>query len=301
MSNRKPVNLNSAGTKKLQALIAQHPGSTSAQLVVLSSYSLAHIKNILCVLSSNNIALPVPRGVDRHWYMEEQAKPLLEQWDRTRRKRGLKQAKPMTKRDRIHAMSKEPGGVSMAQIMAALDLQLNDGGRHCLMMVHQGRLFRATRPGARLRWFDTPERAAEWEALPPMQPSEWSEPRRKAWAEAPKRVTREEIRKANRLARLEIQKKQMAERLQHRQISLKSNAKKKERTELYTALKVKAAEPAPVTLHTKPSDIRGAVDYSKAKVIVCPAPTHDARYQVDPRALVIGEFSKQWRELRGGV
>ncbi len=290
---RKPIDTESASISRLRKIITDRPGLTSMELAQAAAYSYSHVKNALSVLSKAQIALPVPRGIDRCWYLAEQAKPLLEQWDRTRRKRGVVKDKPPTKRDRIHAMSKEPGGVSMAQIMAALDLQLNDGGRHTMMMVRQGRLYRGVRQGARLRWFDRPERAAEWEALPPMEPSEWSEPRRKAWAEAPKRQTREEIRKANRLARLEAQKQRRAEKVQLRAVVTKAKPE--------FVIKAKPANPAPVEIRTKPSDIRGSVDYSRAKVIVCPAPTHDARYQVAPGAVIQGEFSRQWQQLRGAA
>lgn len=71
--------------------------------------------------------------------------------------------------------------------------------------------------------------------------------------------------------------------------------------DLNKVIKAKPANPAPVEIHSKSSDIKGAADYSKAKVIVGCAATHDARYQVAPGAIVLGEFSRQWRELRGGV
>jgi hypothetical protein len=72
---------------------------------------------------------------------------------------------------------------------------------------------------------------------------------------------------------------------------------KKSAANKYAVIKAKPALPAPVSIKI-PKEVR-EVDYSRAKVIVCPSPTHDARYQVAPGAVIQGEFSRQWQQLRG--
>jgi hypothetical protein len=298
--NRKPVDAHSAGTLKMQGVIAQHPGSTSTELAALSCYSVSHVKNVLAVLSQHKIAMPVPRGVDRCWYMAAEALPLLEQWDRIRRKRNKHTVKPVTKRDKIHAMSMEPGGVSMAQIMAACSIGLNNGGRHTLQMVHQGRLFRGERQGCRLRWFDTAERAQEWAAMPPMEPSEWSVAGFKAWANPARPRSQKE---ANREAARQVRLVAIGERLKNsaRQPSKAPPKLAGSDQGKYEAIKAKPAQPAPVTLHGKPSDMRGTVDYSKAKITICPAPVSVYRYQYDPTSDAHRAYVRQLEQLRGAA
>lgn len=297
---RKPVDTESAGTKKLQAIIDANPGITSAQLVVESCYSLCHIKNILAVLSKAKIAFPVPRGVERVWYSADLAYPLLEQWDRMRRKRGQSTARPATKRDRIHAMSQQPGGVSMAQIMESCSIGLNNGGRHTLMMVHQGRLFRALRQGARLRWFDTAQRASEWSAMPPMEPSEWTEPGLKAWRENDRPRSQ---KAAKRVAAKQARLTAIGERIKNsaRQPSKAPPKLAGSDQGKNTVIKAKPADDAPVTLKVKATDMRGAVDYSKAKIIVCPSPVSVYRHQYDPTSDAHRAYVRKLEQLRGAA
>ena len=298
--NRKPVDIQSSGVQKLRDIIAANPGSTCQEIADLACYSLSHTKNVISVLSSNKVALPVPRGMNRHWYIAEAAYPLLDQWDRIRRKRNPGAIKPPTKRDKIHAMSMEPGGASMQQIMAACGVQLNNGGKHVLMMVQQGRLFRSVRQGCRLRWFDTAERAQEWAEMPPMEPSEWTEPGLKAWRENNRpRSQKAAKREAAKQARLTA----IGERL-------KNNARQPSKAPpklagsdqgKYAVIKAKPANDAPVTLKAKATDMRGAVDYSKAKVIVCPSPVSIYRHQYDPKSEAHREYVRQLEQLRAAA
>lgn len=298
--NRKPVDIESAGVKKLRAIIEANPGKTSPELAALACFSLSHTKNVISTLSQHKVALPVPRGMERVWYMAELAYPLLEQWDRIRRKRNKHTVKGPTKRDKIHAMSMEPGGVSMAQIMATLCMGLNNGGRHVLQMVNQGRLFRASRKGSRLRWFDTAERAQEWAAMEPMEPSEWSEPGFKAWAENDRpRSQKEANREAARQARLVA----VGERLKNsaRQPSKAPPKLAGSDQSRNQVIKAKPANDAPVTLKAKATDMRGAVDYSRAKIIVCPSPVSVYRHQYDPTSEAHRAYVRRLEQLRGAA
>jgi hypothetical protein len=197
-------------------------------------------------------------------------------------------------------MSMEPGGASMQQIMSACGVHLNNGGKHVLMMVQQGRLFRAVRQGCRLRWFDTAERAQAWAEMPPMVPSEWTEPGLKAWRDNDRpRSQKEKKRAAARQARLVA----IGERL-------KNSARQPSRPPPKLAgsdqgknqvIRAKPANDAPVVLHGKPSDLRGAVDYSKAKLIVCPSPVSVYRHQYDPSSEAHRAYVRQLEQLRGAA
>lgn len=303
---RKPIDMQSASIPRVLAVIQANPGILSRRIAELCCYSRAHTKNALTVISNAGTAKAVPIGVQRGWYMADLAAPLLEKWERTRRRRDKNKPKQPTKRDAIFAMSKEPEGVRMAQIMEKLGACMNAAGRHCMMMVGQGRIHKSQRQGARVRWFDTAERAQAWASMPPMEPSEWSEPGVKAWANHPDRPRnkKEQIRQAARQAR--------EERRQQRLVDIGEKLKSKARQPSkappklagsdqgkYAVIRAKPAVDAPVVLHGKPSDIRGAVDYSKAKITRDDTPKFDHRYQLPPGAVVVGEFSRQWQQLRG--
>jgi len=68
----------------------------------------------------------------------------------------------------MRAMSATPEGLTNAALAQRLDIaQTNIPGR-INQAQRNGHLFRAARPGYPLHWFDTPERAAAWAAMPPL-------------------------------------------------------------------------------------------------------------------------------------
>lgn len=334
---RQPIERDSRAVLKLIELINAHPGLTMRQLMDRACYSISHTKNALSRISAFGEAAPVyTDGGIVGWFPMELARVRQAEWANSHERRA-QQAKERRKardavmtaakaekqrlrdkkraaaqptlRERMCLLCKAQEGASAAQMLDSLrSINLSSLGKHTRELERQKRIFRADRNGARLRYFDTPERARAWEALPPMEPSEWHTAGIKAWENNPHRPRsqKEAIREAARQAREE---RRMA-RLVAIGERLKSSARQPSKAPpkltgsdqgKNAVIKARPANDAPVTLHSKPSDIKGDVDFSKAKVIVCPAPTHDARYQVDPRALVIGEFSKQWRELRGAA
>jgi len=330
---RQPIERDSKAVIKLIELINAYPGLTMRQLMDLACYSISHTKNALSRISAFSEAAPVYiDGGLVGWFPVELAKVKQAEWANSHERRAQlarenrkkrdalmtaakaekqrlrdekRAAAQPTLRERICGLCKAPEGASAGQMLDNLrSINLSSLGKHTRELERQKRIFRADRNGARLRYFDTAERAQEWESMPPLEPSEWQAAGFKAWENNPHRPRsqKEAIREAARQAREE---RRMA-RLVAIGERLKSKAQQPRKAPpkqipKFEAIKPKPAEPAPVVLKGKPSDIRGAVDYSKAKVIVCLSPNYDARYQVDPRALVIGEFSKQWRELRGGV
>lgn len=293
---RKPIDANSAGVPVVLGIIKAAPGIEVRQIACKAELSLSHVKNVLGVISGIGAAFPVPDGHRRGWYEAELAKPLLEQWGRTRRKRDKAGPKPQTKRDKIHTLSQAPEGVSMAQIMEAFGIGMNVGGKHCTAMVRQGRIFRAERAGCRLRWFDSAARAQAWSQMPPMTPSEWSGPCARSW---------ETSRAAQNAARAEKLKRQAEARMKAQQaaadkarMAIQAKAKRVN-VEKFKISKAAKGLPAPVSL--KRQELSAAVDYSRAKVIVCPSPGYDARYQLPPGAIVEGDFTQQWRQLRSAA
>jgi hypothetical protein len=221
------------------------------------------------------------------------AGPHLEAWEARRRNRSTPKPKAPTKRDKIAELSRHPEGVRMSAIVAVLGISGNLAGRHVGKMMLQGRLYRAERAGARLRWFDTAERAAAWSAMPAMEPSEWAAPRRNAWAvieRKPKPI------RAPKLVAIGGRIKNSTRQPSKAPPKLAGSDQGKNQV-----IKAKPGIDATVTLKSKPSDPRGAVDCSKAKVTIDSTPKYDARYQVAPGSVVVGEFSRQWRELRGAA
>lgn len=66
-------------------------------------------------------------------------------------------------------------------------------------------------------------------------------------------------------------------------------------------IKAKPALPAPVTLKGKATDMRGKVDYSKAKLIVCPSPVTVYRHEYDPTSKAHQAYVAQLEKLRGAA
>jgi hypothetical protein len=64
-------------------------------------------------------------------------------------------------------------------------------------------------------------------------------------------------------------------------------------------IKAKPANPAPVTLKGKSTDMRGKVDYSRAKIIVCPSPVTVYRHEYDPTSAKHRAYVAQLEKLRG--
>jgi len=58
------------------------------------------------------------------------------------------------------------------------------------------------------------------------------------------------------------------------------------------------AENAPVVLRGKPSDMRGPVDYSKAKVTICPPPPTIYRHEYSPASAAHQAYVRRLEELR---
>jgi hypothetical protein len=312
---RKPIERDSKAVLKLIEFINAHPGLTMRQLMNKACYSISHTKNALSRISAFGEAAPVYiEGGIVGWFPMDLAKVKQAEWanaherraERARekrrereatltaakaekaRQRAEKRAAAMpTIRDRLHQLTKAPEGASAAQMLDCVRITLSSLGKHTRAMEGQGRIFRADRAGARLRYFDSADRAKEWEALPPMVPSEWQTAGVKAWADNPHRPRskKEQIRQAAREAR--------EERRQQRLVAigerLKSKAQQPRKappkpSPKFEAIKPKPAEPAPVVLHSKPSDIRGAVDYSKAKITVWPTPPSTYRHEYNPKS-----------------
>jgi hypothetical protein len=301
------IGTTSPSAVKVLAAIRRTPGIQSQQMAEQTGCMLSHVKNVLTVIRNAGLAVMIPgNGKTRLWYAQEIAAPHLEAWEARRRNRNTPKPKEPTKRDKIAELSRQPDGVRMAVITGTLGIAQNLAGRHVGKMMSQGRLHRSDRAGARLRWFDTAERAAAWSAMPPMEPSEWSRPGFEAWQNNPDRPRdkRDALRKAAREAREQRQRDRLVaigERIKNsaRQPSKATPKLLGSDQGKYAVIRSKPAMKPPVVLHGKPGDIRGAVDYSKAKITIDNTPKFDHRYQVAPGAVVVGEFSRQWQELRG--
>ena len=288
------IQITSPAAVKVFQTVVENPGIQSTKMAELTGYKLSHVKNVLSIIRAAGLAVPIPgNGVCRHWYSQEVAGPKVEQWEATRRKRSEPKQRPPTKREKIEEFSRHDDGVRMSVMVAMLGIPQNIVSRHVVEMIRQKRIFRANRPGARMRWFDTAERAAAWEAMPAVFPSEWSEPRRKAWADNPRPP------KPPKAKLVAIgQKIKSATRQPSKAPPLLAGSRARDPNAVIAAKPGKAAT---VTLHGKPSDMRGQVDYSKAKITIDATPKYDARYQVAPGAVVVGEFSRQWQQLRGAA
>lgn len=327
---RQPIERDSRAVIKLIELINAHPGLTMRQLMDRARYSISHTKNALSRISAFGDAAPVYiDGGIVGWFPMELAKVKQAEWANSHERRAQQARENRKKRDavmtaakaekqrlrdekraaaqptlreRMCLLCKAPEGASAAQMLDSLrSINLSSLGKHTRELERQKRIFRADRSGARLRYFDTPERAQAWEALPPMEPSEWQTAGIKAWENNPHRPRsqKEAIREAARQAREERRIARLVaigERLKSKaQQPRKAPPKASPKVE---AIKLKPAEPAPVTLHSKPSDIRGAVDYSKAKLIVCPSPQATARWQCAPGSEAYAKLQRQWQEFK---
>jgi hypothetical protein len=330
---RQPIERDSRAVLKLIELINANPGLTMRQLMARACYSISHTKNALSRISAFGDAAPVYiDGGIVGWFPMELARVKQAEWANSHERRAQQARENRKKRDavmtaakaeklrlrdekraaaqptlreRMCLLCKAPEGASAAQMLDSLrSINLSSLGKHTRELERQKRIFRADRNGARLRYFDTPERAKEWEALPPMEPSEWQTAGIKAWENNPHRPRsqKEAIREAARQAREERRLARLVaigERLKSKaQQPRKAPPKTSPKVE---AIKLKPAEPAPVTLHSKPSDIRGAVDYSKAKITICPAPKFNYRHEYAPGSEAWTGFAKEWKQLRGAA
>lgn len=280
--------------------IKNNPGIESKKLAVLIGKSWSHVKKGLAFMNQNKIAGCCELGkLRRGWFVWAEAEQRNAGFMSLKAKSRLRASqRPPSARSQIEAMAaKDEDGASTLKICDMLDLCEKDANRQCVELVKRGRLFKGSRKGYRARWFATQEAAQAWEALPA---GDYSEMRPKAGRPAQSEAAKEAAREAARAARQE-RARQRLEAAALRRMETPKAAPKKKTGAKYQAIKAKPANDAPVLLHSKPSDIKGAVDFSKAKVIVCPSPTHDARYQVAPGAVIQGEFSRQWQQLRGAA
>jgi hypothetical protein len=283
--------LESPAAIKVLEVITANPGIQSPQMAELTGCKLSHVKNVLTVISNAGKAVPIPgTGKTRHWYAQEAAGPYLEAWDAKRRKRGQPKPKAPTKRDKIAELAGHPEGVRASAIIAILGIDSSAVGRHVAQMTKQGRIFRSERPGARIRWFDTAEKAAQWAAMPPMVPNEWAGPSRKAWENRPRKPP-----KAPKLVAIGERLKNKTRQPSKAPPLLKGSDRRNQ------AIKAKPANDAPVTLHGKATDMRGTVDYSRAKITICPAPVSIYRHQYEPTSEAHRAYVRQIAELRGAA
>jgi hypothetical protein len=118
-----------------------------------------------------------------------------------------------------------------------------------------------------------------------MEPSEWSEPRRKAWAA---------IERKPKLVAIGERIKNATRQPSKAPPKLKGSDQGK-----YSVIREKPSKPATVTLRGKPGDMHGTVDYSKAKITICPAPHAVSRWQCAPGSEAYLALDRQWREFRG--
>lgn len=276
--------------------IKNNPGIESKKLAVLIGKSWSHVKKGLAFMNQNKIAGCCELGkLRRGWFLWAEAEQRNAGFMSLKAKSRLRASqRPPSARAQIEAMAaKDEDGASTLKICDMLDVSEKNANRQCVSLVGLGRLFKSLRRGYRARWFASEEAAQDWAALPDGDFSEMRpKPGRPAQSEA--------ALEAARAARQERARQRLEAAVLRRMQRPKAAPKKKTGAK-YQAIKAKPAKDAPVTFHSKPSDIRGAVDYSKAKLIVCPAPTHDARYQVAPGAVIQGEFSRQWQQLRGAA
>lgn len=276
-------------------LINANPGISGDDLQKLSGYSRTHLANVLSALSKAGHASAVPtNGLQWAWFPADIAAGMLaERAAAKAEKQAATSAYKLrvTDRSKIISMSAEEGGASSARLMAEYGIRLSSIGKHFKALEARVMIFRASRPGCRLRWFDTAQRAADWAALPMAEESDWSAPRAKAWAHTPRKE------KPPKVAVLRV-KEQNAVALVAIGERIKSNARQPSKappalkgSQRNRVVPTKPSEPAPVNLKSKATDMRGKVDYSRAKVTLCPSTGYDARYQLAPDTRVLGGFS----------
>ena len=157
----------------------------------------------------------------------------------------------------MREMAAGPEGVSNAQLQERLRRGSDCCGPFLSAACARGHLFASRRPGARVRWFDTAERAAAWASLPAMVPSEW------CTGEAPKEKAVHATNAAKRAAAHKAQPMP------------------------------KRALPAPVhvkDLWTKPAGDQA--DYSRAKMTVCPSPGYGSASRIGVAAGQLGSYGE---------
>ena len=285
------IKVDSRCVKTLVPLIEANPGIESRKLAELAGLSYTHVKNGLAVISRNKIAGWVEMGrKKRGWFMQPEADRRMAEFISVKQQQKMRAAqKPPTARDQIMVMAQQDGdGASIAKVSERMDLGRKDAHRHLLQMVKQVRLYLSRRPGCVGRWFDTAERAQAWEALPAAEVSEWrKKPGRPPSVNKPPKLVAigERIKNANR-------QPSKAPPL------LKGSQKAKP---VIKAIPQKPGVDAAVTLKGKATDMRGEIDYSRAKITICPAPVSIYRYQYDPGSDAHRAYVRQIEQLRGAA
>lgn len=283
------ITTSSKAYARLLQIIEKQPGISSRNLAAAAGYSLPHTKNALAVISRAKTASPVELGGrNRGWYVQAIAGDLLKAWaSKKRRAKMESEARPPCVRDQIYSMccTDEDGG-SSAKIAAKFGITEKSADRHCSHMVKRGRLFSSVRGNCRMRWFGSQERADVWAEMPPVAVSEMKrkpgrpkQEKAKA-AEFKAETFKREIKKAEKVAA--------------------KKAAKLTKAPVYV-IKAKPANDAPVTLHGKPSDMRGAIDYSRAKITICPAPPSIYRHEYDPTSKAHQAFVRRIADIRGAA
>jgi hypothetical protein len=264
---------------KLLALIESQPGITSQQMADAAGYALSHTKNVLAIITGNQKALPVPAGVRRCWYLYDEAMRRIAERD------APKIPGPPTHKQRILEMAKRDGGVSSADIMREIKPSLKVISRNCPVMVKAGILHKSYRIGARARWFDSAERAAAWASMPPLEPNEYATRERKPKPPKPPKPQKPLVAIGERI-------KSKAPQPSKAPPKLKGSDPGR-----YAVIKAKPALPAPVSIKIA-KEVR-EVDYSKAKITICPSPKFNYRHEYVPGSEAWTGFAKEWQQLRG--
>ena len=266
----KPITIKSKSVPIILRIVENNPGIRIGDLAATAGYSLSHAGNVLGEMARNQMVKAVELGgAKRGWYIYAMAIPLVEAWEKSRRKRGG--PKELTQRQKIMAISKDDDGASNAKVSATLGIKRDNCGQHFRDLVKQGRLFLGARVGCRMRWFDSQERADAWHALPAVVPSEWVEPGLKSWTDHPAR--------------------------KRRLVAIGERIKSSARQPSKPPPKPGKPGKAQVTQHgpSKPAGVvvvdrsisfqKREADFSRAKITRIDSPKFDVRYQVDPDSI----------------
>jgi hypothetical protein len=275
----------------LVPLIEATPGIESRTLAAVSGLSLSHVKNGLAVISRHKIAGYVELGAKRRgWFMQPEADRRNADFIPVKtRQKMLAAQRPPTARERIMQTARNDiDGVSVSKLAMMLDISEKDAGRHCFQMVKQGRLWISRRAGCLARWFESEERAQCWATFPA---AETTELRRKPGR--PPSVNK--APKPPKLVAIGAKIKSSTRQPSKAPPLLKGSDRRNQ------AIKAKPANDATVTLRGKPSDMRGPVDYSRAKITICPAPVSIYRHQYDPGSDAHRAYVRQIEQLRGAA
>lgn len=291
------IKIDSKVITKLVPLIEANPGIESRKLAATAGLSYTHVKNALAVISRNKLAGCVELGQRRRgWFMQPEADRRNAGFvSQKQQQKNRAAARPPTARDRVFVMAQQDSdGASIAKVSTLLDISRKDAHRHLLQMLKQGRLHLSRRAGAVGRWFDTAERAQAWAALPAVDPSEWRKKpgRPPAVNKAPKPQTAPKLVAIGERIKNKTRQPSKAPPL------LAGSQKNRKPNDV---IRAKPANDAPVTLHGKATDMRGTVDYSRAKITICPAPQFNYRHEYAPGSEAWTGFAKEWQRLRGAA